>query len=160
MHECFNTGFVLAGVEYGDECWCDHNVQGTTEKVAKSYCNFHCSGNAQEACGGDLVIDIYSYSPIASTSVSVTTTSISTMPTMSAITMPGTYIYLGCYTDSRDSRTLEIAGDFPGESQGMTIKPCQGACQNAGLYFCRRRIRSRVLVRQWYTRQRSFSDRQ
>jgi hypothetical protein len=133
---CYNSGFILAGVEYGDECWCDHEVQAGTIKVDGSYCNFHCSGDAQETCGGDLVIDIYSYNPTTSTTVvAVTTASTSNTPTLSAITMPGTYISLGCYTDSTSDRTLDTVGDFPGAEGGMTITPCQGACQNAGYVF-------------------------
>ncbi|KIM43418.1 hypothetical protein M413DRAFT_25789 [Hebeloma cylindrosporum] len=56
---CFNAGWPLAGVEYGDECYCGNGIlynYGLSES-----CNMDCpGGNTSVTCGGPDAIQIYS----------------------------------------------------------------------------------------------------
>merc|ERR1712126_168351 len=45
-------GFILAGVEYGNECWCGNgNITSVWDAPAKE-CNMPCSGGDEWNCGG------------------------------------------------------------------------------------------------------------
>lgn len=60
---CFNicglSGWPYAGLEYGDECWCDDDVSTEAMLTDPSRCNMKCSGDATQICGGDRVFNMY-----------------------------------------------------------------------------------------------------
>ncbi|KAL2282360.1 hypothetical protein FJTKL_10968 [Diaporthe vaccinii] len=56
---CEIEGYCLAGLEYGHECWCGNVVQGEVRPVPDSYCNFPCSGDYDENCGGYGFMGLY-----------------------------------------------------------------------------------------------------
>jgi hypothetical protein len=137
---CYDLAFPYAGLEFGQECFCDTLMQ-TIVKAPEAECNMTCSGDTGEICGGDLRINIYSYNgttPLTATSTTAMPTSTSSVTSTStnlAITAPGAYKSLGCYSDITSNRTLGFVGDYPGAHGNMTIEPCQGACENAGYVF-------------------------
>ena len=55
---CKGKGFAVAGVEYGQECWCGSAMP--TTKAADADCNMACSGSANEMCGGSLRFNVWS----------------------------------------------------------------------------------------------------
>lgn len=90
---CWVGNYLLAGVEFGHECWCDnHNTnQIDLFAVPDSECNMSCSGNASEICGGNNRINIYRFIAATDTSsalsyTSPTPTSMITMSTSSHAT--------------------------------------------------------------------------
>lgn len=60
---CFNicgqSGYLYAGLEYGDECWCGNRVSSKATLVDGSRCNMNCSGDATQTCGGSEVLNLY-----------------------------------------------------------------------------------------------------
>ncbi|KAK2608301.1 hypothetical protein N8I77_006919 [Diaporthe amygdali] len=60
---CFNicglSGWPYAGLEYGDECWCDDDVSTEAMLTDPSRCNMKCSGDGTQICGGDRVFNMY-----------------------------------------------------------------------------------------------------
>lgn len=56
---CEVEGYCLAGLEYGHECWCGNVVRGEVRPVPDSYCNFPCSGDPGETCGGYGYMGLY-----------------------------------------------------------------------------------------------------
>ncbi len=48
---CSSRGYAVAGVEYGQECWCGATLNAAAAKVDNSRCNFVCPGAASELCG-------------------------------------------------------------------------------------------------------------
>jgi hypothetical protein len=60
---CAAQGFTLAGVEYTNECFCGTGyVNGVAPTSAPaSNCNMPCSGDANQMCGGNSRIQVYSY---------------------------------------------------------------------------------------------------
>ncbi|TFK85981.1 WSC-domain-containing protein [Polyporus arcularius HHB13444] len=51
---CASKGFKLAGVEFGDECYCDNQVRNGASQntITWNLCTSHCAANANEICGG------------------------------------------------------------------------------------------------------------
>ncbi len=62
---CSASGYQLAGVENGTECWCDNNFQYLPTQKPSSDCAFPCSGNAYSTCGGNSTLTVYRNNTIA-----------------------------------------------------------------------------------------------
>jgi glucan 1,3-beta-glucosidase len=60
---CKSLGYILAGLEYADECYCGNSLANgaTIAPDGNAQCNMKCAGNAGETCGGSNRLDIYSY---------------------------------------------------------------------------------------------------
>ncbi|KAM0253661.1 hypothetical protein ACHAQJ_007173 [Trichoderma viride] len=60
---CKGLGYVLAGLEFADECYCGNSLANgaTIAPDGNAQCNMNCAGNAAEICGGSNRLDIYSY---------------------------------------------------------------------------------------------------
>ncbi|KAK7978572.1 WSC-domain-containing protein [Apiospora saccharicola] len=58
--DCKARGFPLAGLEYGRQCFCGHDMSGRSNKTEDFFCNQGCTGNAQLFCGGNWNLVIYS----------------------------------------------------------------------------------------------------
>ena len=60
--QCAAQGFTMAGIEYGDECYCATGFQDNTVPPAAdpSECNRACAGNPDLLCGGPWRMQIYS----------------------------------------------------------------------------------------------------
>lgn len=56
---CEIEGYCLAGLEYGHECWCGNAVRGEVRPVPDSYCDFPCSGDYADTCGGYGFMGLY-----------------------------------------------------------------------------------------------------
>lgn len=56
---CLQAGFLYAGVEYSNECFCGSNEPSITSKLPDSSCNMACVGNPHEICGGFYTINIF-----------------------------------------------------------------------------------------------------
>lgn len=56
MSKCATSGYKIAGLQAGNECWCGKSVgkHGTSNSCTK-----HCSGNPAYTCGGDYANDVY-----------------------------------------------------------------------------------------------------
>lgn len=72
---CLSTGYSVAGVEDGGECWCASTVASGSTSISSSNCNISCTGNSALSCGGNWAINVYSYSGSTSTVTTTTTTS-------------------------------------------------------------------------------------
>ncbi|KAI1757039.1 WSC domain-containing protein [Xylaria castorea] len=62
LAQCSQFGYVAAGLEYGEECYCgdplDMTNAGST-KQPESDCNIVCAGNASAICGGGSRLSTY-----------------------------------------------------------------------------------------------------
>jgi glucan 1,3-beta-glucosidase len=74
---CHDSGYSLAGVEYGQECYCDNTLQhgGGPAPDGGALCNMACAGNSAETCGGPNRLDLYQCTVGSSTSGSAVATS-------------------------------------------------------------------------------------
>ncbi|KAJ9116456.1 hypothetical protein QFC22_004898 [Naganishia vaughanmartiniae] len=59
--QCASSGYSIAGVEYGTECYCGNSFVGGAVEIDSSNCNFVCPGNMQgEMCGGSWSLSVAS----------------------------------------------------------------------------------------------------
>ena len=61
---CAQFGYMAAGMEYGDECYCGDvsNIPVVgAQIVPDSQCNVPCSGNASAICGGGSLLSYYQW---------------------------------------------------------------------------------------------------
>ncbi|KAF4623684.1 hypothetical protein D9613_002308 [Agrocybe pediades] len=55
---CKNAGFTVAGLEFGQECWCGSYMTLAT-RAPDSECNFSCAGDSTELCGAGNRLSVY-----------------------------------------------------------------------------------------------------
>ncbi|KAI0065296.1 WSC-domain-containing protein [Artomyces pyxidatus] len=56
--ESFDTGFTVAGLEFGQECWCGTQIAPGLS-LPQSACDQACVGNSSEVCGGPNALEVY-----------------------------------------------------------------------------------------------------
>ncbi|KAG0129679.1 hypothetical protein HOY82DRAFT_586064 [Tuber indicum] len=142
--------FIFAGTQYHRECWCGNKIP--TQKVGEEDCNFDCSGNGTQLCGGNgyfgggsyisLFADSDRYNPgdpVSSTTTTGSPTGSPTpTPTGGPIDNPGNsnFSFAGCYTEATTGRALSVLTG----SDTMTVDTCLGICNSyeyAGLEYGR-----------------------
>ncbi|KAI0697984.1 copper radical oxidase [Cytidiella melzeri] len=112
---CDQQGFVYAGTEFSQECYCgDFFANGGTNTTA-SDCNMACTGNSAEICG-------------AGNRLSVFWSGVTPPPPPSTVASVGLWESLGCYSDGAP-RTLTVTMDPTGPN---SIETCTASCFNAG----------------------------
>lgn len=57
--ECKKLGFSAAGTEYGGQCYCGNELEGS-ERLDESACNMACEDSASSKCGGSWALSVYS----------------------------------------------------------------------------------------------------
>lgn len=55
----YMSDYEYFGLEYSNECWGAHTISQTASLVPQSECNYQCTGDATQPCGGSLRINIY-----------------------------------------------------------------------------------------------------
>ncbi|KAJ7290201.1 WSC domain-containing protein [Mycena rebaudengoi] len=116
LNFCGAGGYIFAGVEFSQECYCDSTIQIPGGKAALADCSMPCAGNASEICGGSGRLSVF-----ASGAAS---------PALVPAPNKG-WTYQGCFTDSVTTRTLPVPINVP---VGVTAETCTAACQAAGAY--------------------------
>ncbi|KAI9436605.1 WSC domain-containing protein [Lactarius indigo] len=56
---CYMHGFVLAGVEMADQCFCDDYFSNLSMMMPADECDLPCSANQSEICGGEDRMVVY-----------------------------------------------------------------------------------------------------
>lgn len=57
---CASESYDIAGLEYGIQCFCARNFTTVPPpELNKKECDMACSGNPDEACGGDYKLTVY-----------------------------------------------------------------------------------------------------
>ncbi|KAJ6495160.1 WSC-domain-containing protein [Mycena sanguinolenta] len=59
LDACAAGGFILGGVEFGEECYCGNAL--LYEYGSSEACDMPCSGNASEFCGGPDALNLYQF---------------------------------------------------------------------------------------------------
>ncbi|KAJ3130443.1 Cytosolic Fe-S cluster assembly factor nubp1 [Nowakowskiella sp. JEL0407] len=73
---CYYSGYKIAGVQNGNECWCSKNEDGKKfgkhgKAKSEKECTSRCKGNPRFFCGGPLRNEIYDSAPIDQLSGSI-----------------------------------------------------------------------------------------
>ncbi|KAK1757402.1 WSC domain-containing protein [Echria macrotheca] len=147
MDICAMGGYVFAGTEYRQECWCGNSIGNGAaafrdEKLG--LCGLACTGDGGEQCGGEggylsLYADQGRFDIVgfldsvkgSTGSTTPTTTAGSATPTGS--TGPAElWGYLGCYRDNVDSR--RTLSSKTNSSDGMTLEACAAFCSGFNFF--------------------------
>ncbi|KAF2108754.1 WSC domain-containing protein [Lophiotrema nucula] len=123
---CASAGWIFAGTQYSQECWCGNAIP--IQLDPDSACNYGCTGNVNQTCGGDGILhDTPHMSLFAdSTKFNGNTTS----PPLLLTPNVGMYNFIGCYADV-SGKTLTTKQTT---SNIMTVEACQAYC-SAYTYF-------------------------
>ncbi|KAI9774328.1 MAG: hypothetical protein M1840_004222 [Geoglossum simile] len=108
---CISSGFGLAGLEYGRECYCG-NALSPHSALGQTGCNMACSGNQFELCGGPSRLSIYNST---------------TYVPPSTVQTAGNYTFKGCFAEASGGRLLNNGGYT--NSTGMTVESCVAYCE-------------------------------
>ncbi|KAF2691893.1 copper radical oxidase [Lentithecium fluviatile CBS 122367] len=106
---CSAGGYLYAGVEYSEECYCGNAIANGGSTQDASNCDMVCNGNSTEFCGGPSRLNLYTKREA-----------------------PDGWSALGCYTDSVAARTLE-SRQFP--AGDMTTESCLASCRSNGYTY-------------------------
>ncbi|KIR79550.1 transmembrane receptor [Cryptococcus gattii E566] len=107
---CLEFGYTYAGLENANECHCGKNFPASQQMVSSLYCTASCPGSSSQTCGAAGYLEGYSLANTTST-----------------ISKPSGW--LGCYSDSSNSRTLQ---GYSYSASSMTSKVCRTTCGNKG----------------------------
>ncbi|KAK4237144.1 glyoxal oxidase [Achaetomium macrosporum] len=129
---CRAANYILAGVEYGGECYCGNTI-ANGGAPASSGCSMTCNGNSTEFCGGPSRLNMYNYQGQYNPTATATTTAPGGPSTSSpppVITgLPAGWTYQGCWIDGKQGRILPH--QIP-DSQANSPAVCANACAAAG----------------------------
>ncbi|KAL8771535.1 MAG: hypothetical protein Q9209_002977 [Squamulea sp. 1 TL-2023] len=129
-----NTGkYIFAGTEYQTECYCGNVPPPNVYRSDQTYCNYACSGDQSQTCGGLQTgaggyISIYYDSTRFTPSMNDTTGTGIVSGAPQTVMQSGNYNYIGCYSEATAGRAL--SGKIPAvPPTGTTIESCTASCQ-------------------------------
>jgi len=108
---CYENNFRVAGVEFGQECFCGQELLNP-EIAALSDCNQACAGDSTLACGAPNRVGVY---------LGVERPDVLRPELLVGTNLMNRYISYGCYSDSYDSRSLT---GYSYTSNNMTASAC------------------------------------
>lgn len=128
---CLQKGFLYAGVEYGEECYCGNTIQNSNTPTSPSACNMPCTGNKTELCGGSNAINLYKANSGsgASSSTGPTNSPTSTSNTVSTTsTMTSSSVTPSCCIQATDGSNSP--GSIDSHYTSVTLDQCKTLCDN------------------------------
>lgn len=125
---CQSLGYRLSGVEYGQECHCDNEINPTAVN-GSDQCSWNCGGTQAsntevELCGGLGYINVYNLTdPIFNANGSMENTAGNAQPYTPAAGFGDNY--LGCWQEPIGGRIL---ASYNTQQQNMTLAICAAIC--------------------------------
>ncbi|KAF8155044.1 hypothetical protein K438DRAFT_360544 [Mycena galopus ATCC 62051] len=116
LDSCAAGGYILGGVEFGDECYCGNTL---LYAYGESSCYMPCSGNTSEFCGGPDALDLYQ----------VADTPFTTGPPSTLFSYKS-WRWWGCMDDYDGLLPHRPLVPIPAEQ--MTVERCLDGCMAAG----------------------------
>ena len=59
LNHCTGEGFGLAGLQYGQVCFCGAEISNGATLVDDNQCGIPCQGDKGEVCGGEGRLSVY-----------------------------------------------------------------------------------------------------
>ncbi|KAI9443578.1 WSC domain-containing protein [Lactarius indigo] len=114
---CNHRKYLYAGVENGEDCYCGNYLAESAKIGLPPECSVKCPGNSDEICGAGHHLNLHwsgaGPAPIIFPDV-------------------GDWHFLGCYTDSKNKRTLSKLTSVTGGQHYMSVASCTDACKRSG----------------------------
>lgn len=122
---CAAAGYIFAATQYNSECWCGN--YRPKQAVDEKNCNFACTGNINQICGGNGITEDGAYMSLFADR---TRFDGNLAKDVGPFVNPGVlgFTSLGCYTEATTGRALS-KGANPAQ---VTIAGCIAACQAGG----------------------------
>jgi len=118
---CSNSGYRYAGLEYFSQCFCGSQIINNGPTVINALnCNYQCSGNSNETCGGSNAIQVY-----------VGTPAIPPIPPPSIPSGILGFTYVDTFKDDAGNRILAIVRPI----SSNTVENCITSCASAGYSY-------------------------
>ncbi|KAF4505126.1 hypothetical protein G6O67_007107 [Ophiocordyceps sinensis] len=124
---CKASGYPLAGVEYGAECYCGKRISNGAKSVDGG-CSMPCKGNSSEFCGGGGRLNVFGHNVQSPTSTSSNGPPDGSATPTACPSQPrsvGDWISYGCYTEATTGRALS---DNSYSASDMTLAACAKFC--------------------------------
>ncbi|KAJ6556620.1 copper radical oxidase, partial [Mycena vulgaris] len=117
---CDGKNFILAGVEFAQECYCDNFIENGATTTVLSDCNMACTGNSAETCGAGNRLNVFTSGKPAPPPPSIPATI-------------GNWASLGCYSDNVNGvrslpNRIDVASPF-------SLEGCTAGCFASGYPF-------------------------
>ncbi|KAM3067190.1 hypothetical protein ACMFMG_005441 [Clarireedia jacksonii] len=129
LSACIFGGYRFSGVEYGSECYCDHQISNYGAPAGG--CTTACAGNSTQFCGGAAAINVYNYTATTLPPTPTPTTSSVAVPSATITDLPKGWTYKGCWVDRALGRGSILADNLPNDVN-MTVESCINNCISAG----------------------------
>ncbi|KAG9240976.1 WSC domain-containing protein [Calycina marina] len=127
-NKCSTAGYTIAGMEYGQQCFCDNFVyNGGVLAASQADCNQPCAGNPAQSCGSGGRLTMYSKG----------TPTVFQAPGPQTTGLPTGWNYVGCLQDNIPSNENpnQILPTFPykvWDNQVNTPASCIAQCAKFG----------------------------
>lgn len=119
INACADKGYSYVATQYVDECWCGNTIPN--QQTIETECNYLCSGDDTQTCGGNGYFHDGSYLSLFSNP----NASASTALGPGVVKSVGNYNYAGCYTEGTGGRALSAKSIATSD---MTIENCASNC--------------------------------
>ncbi|KAF5313126.1 hypothetical protein D9619_002379 [Psilocybe cf. subviscida] len=80
--ECNATGFTIAGLEFGEECWCGNSFLVANTTAPLTDCSRACEADHTELCGAASRLSVYTLKPPVVTTTAKPTTTVAPTTTV------------------------------------------------------------------------------
>jgi WSC domain len=122
---CSAAGYIFAATQYNSECWCGNYRPKLV--VDEKNCNFPCSGNVNEVCGGNGINQDGAFMSLFGDN---TRFDGNVTKDVGPFVNPGVlgFTSLGCYTEATTGRALSKGAN----PVNVTIAGCIAACASGG----------------------------
>ncbi|KAF2655101.1 copper radical oxidase [Lophiostoma macrostomum CBS 122681] len=117
--KCVGLGYPVAGMEYGQQCFCDTALRNGASKTSESDCSMACAGDSTEKCGAGNRLSVYSND----------TLTVYPVPTPQKSGLNGSWVYQGCLADDQETRALPWQLIL---NNNNTANNCITQCSNFG----------------------------
>ena len=124
---CASKGFVIAGVEYGTECYCGNSlVNGASLTKTSTQCNKACGGEIGQNCGGPGALKLFVLPSVATTLNSDLTSKAAALP------VGWSAASTACVAEGSTGRALTGAATA---AKDMTPAKCATFCADQGFKY-------------------------
>ncbi|PVH72774.1 copper radical oxidase [Cadophora sp. DSE1049] len=121
VNACSNMGYVVAGMEYGVQCFYDNFIRnGAALAASDTQCGMYCPGKTSENCGAGDRVSTYNKGNLT----------VYQPPKPQNSSLPGNWTLQGCLTDDADKRTFPYR--ITNMLENNTATNCLSLCSQFG----------------------------
>ncbi|WRT68982.1 uncharacterized protein IL334_005964 [Kwoniella shivajii] len=125
LARCDAGGYAIAGIEYGNQCFCGSYLSNGASLTSTATCAVPCPGNSLETCGGYYAMSLYVSTKLNGGTLSADLTSVDP-------TLPSGWSSIAKCMPEVNGRALTGSS---WSSDGMTVPACLNRCASGGFQY-------------------------